>query len=118
VNVNLYFREFHLSIDFLEQKIVGVLTIYKYWYYRLPSPDLWSDIFEKIKGSRFQHRFYILLLGYSPKQEVYDFYGVRDICKLLETAKRYGIIIISRSDSYVNITLIFASDDQHTDYEH
>ncbi|KAH8556835.1 glycoside hydrolase family 35 protein [Umbelopsis sp. PMI_123] len=75
----------------------------EFHYYRLPSPDLWADIFEKYKALNFNTASIYFYWGYhSPKQGVYDFEGVRDISKFLETAKKYGINIISRAGPYIN----------------
>ncbi|KAG2179367.1 hypothetical protein INT44_006213 [Umbelopsis vinacea] len=76
----------------------------EFHYYRLPSPDLWADIFEKFKALNFNTASIYFYWGYhSPKQGVYDFEGVRDISKFLQTAKKYGINIISRAGPYVSI---------------
>ncbi|KAI9286237.1 glycoside hydrolase superfamily, partial [Umbelopsis sp. AD052] len=75
----------------------------EFHYYRLPSPDLWADIFEKFKALNFNTASIYFYWGYhSPKQGVYDFEGVRDISKFLQTAKKYGINIISRAGPYIN----------------
>ncbi|KAI8578859.1 hypothetical protein K450DRAFT_156599, partial [Umbelopsis ramanniana AG] len=75
----------------------------EFHYYRLPSPGLWDDIFEKFKALGFNTASIYFYWGYhSPKQGVYDFEGVRDLSRLLETAKKYGINVISRAGPYIN----------------
>ncbi|MDB5455206.1 MAG: Beta-galactosidase, partial [Caulobacter sp.] len=48
--------------------------------FRLPSPDLWRDILQKMKASGYNTVALYFDWGYhSPKQGVYDFQGVRDM---------------------------------------
>src|SRR3712207_3933218 len=48
--------------------------------FRLPSPDLWRDVLQKMKASGFNTVAFYFSWGYhSPKQGVYDFTGIRDI---------------------------------------
>ncbi|CAO3669777.1 unnamed protein product [Umbelopsis vinacea] len=75
----------------------------EFHYYRLPSPDLWTDVFEKFKALGFNAASLYFYWGYhSPKQGVYDFQGVRDIQKFLDSAKKVGINVISRAGPYIN----------------
>src|SRR4051812_34150242 len=51
----------------------------EFHYYRLPSPDLWRDIFQKMKAAGFNATSLYFDWGYhSPRPGVYDFTGVRD----------------------------------------
>ncbi len=53
-------------------------------YWRLPSPDLWRDILEKMKATGYNTvQIYFDWAFHSPKQGVYDFTGVRDVERLL-----------------------------------
>ena len=55
--------------------------------FRLPSPDLWRDVLQKMKASGFNTVSIYFDWGYhSPKQGVYDFTGVRDMDRLLDMA--------------------------------
>src|SRR4051812_35507274 len=71
--------------------------------YRLPSPDLWLDIFQKMKAAGFNSTSLYFDWGYhSPRQGVYDFSGVRDLDKLLDVAQQAGLYVIARPGPYIN----------------
>ncbi|MEU4526258.1 beta-galactosidase [Amycolatopsis sp. NPDC024027] len=71
--------------------------------YRLPSPDLWLDIFQKMKAAGFNATSLYFDWGYhSPKQGVYDFSGIRDLDKLLDMAQQAGLYVIARPGPYIN----------------
>jgi beta-galactosidase GanA len=71
--------------------------------YRLPSPDLWLDIFQKMKAAGFNSTSLYFDWGYhSPRQGVYDFTGVRDLDKLLDMAQQAGLYVIARPGPYIN----------------
>lgn len=74
--------------------------------FRLPSPDLWRDILQKMKASGFNSVALYFDWGYhSPKQGVYDFSGIRDIDRLLTMAEEEGLYVITRAGPYVNAEL-------------
>jgi beta-galactosidase GanA len=74
--------------------------------FRLPSPDLWRDILQKMKASGFNAVAFYFDWGYhSPKQGVYDFAGIRDIDRLLTMASEEGLYVITRAGPYVNAEL-------------
>src|SRR5947209_15201398 len=57
----------------------------EFHYFRLPSPGLWRDIFQKMKAAGFNTVSLYFDWGYhSPRPGVYDFTGVRDVDKLLD----------------------------------
>lgn len=71
--------------------------------FRLPSPDLWRDIFQKMKAAGFNSTSLYFDWGYhSPKPGVYDFTGVRDVDKLLDMAEDAGLYVIARPAPYIN----------------
>jgi beta-galactosidase len=71
--------------------------------YRLPSPDLWRDILQKMKAAGFNTTSIYFSWGYhSPAQGVYDFTGVRDMDRLLDIAREVGIYVIARPGPYIN----------------
>ncbi len=71
--------------------------------FRLPSPDLWRDVLQKMKASGFNAVSLYFDWGYhSPKQGVYDFSGIRDIDRLLDMAADEGLYVITRAGPYVN----------------
>ena len=74
--------------------------------FRLPSPDLWRDILQKMKASGFNTvAIYIDWGFHSPKKGVYDFSGIRDIDRLLTMAQEEGLYVITRAGPYVNAEL-------------
>ncbi|WP_328540666.1 beta-galactosidase [Streptomyces sp. NBC_00344] len=75
----------------------------EFHYFRLPSPDLWLDIFQKMKAAGFNATSLYFDWGYhSPKPGVYDFSGVRDVDKLLDMAEEAGLYVIARPAPYIN----------------
>jgi beta-galactosidase GanA len=74
--------------------------------FRLPSPDLWRDVLQKMKASGFNTVALYFSWGYhSPKKGVYDFTGIRDIDRLLDMATEEGLYVITRAGPYVNAEL-------------
>jgi beta-galactosidase GanA len=75
----------------------------EFHYYRLPSPDLWLDIFQKMKAAGFTATSLYFDWGYhSPRQGVYDFTGVRNLDLLLDMAQQAGLYVIARPGPYIN----------------
>ncbi|MDT4933447.1 MAG: hypothetical protein QOK11_1339, partial [Pseudonocardiales bacterium] len=75
----------------------------EFHYYRLPSPDLWRDVLQKMKAAGFNAAsIYFDWAYHSPKPGVYDFTGVRDVDKLLDIANQVGIYVIARPGPYIN----------------
>jgi beta-galactosidase GanA len=75
----------------------------EFHYYRLPSPDLWRDVLQKMKAAGFNAAsIYFDWAYHSPKPGVYDFTGVRDVDKLLDIANEVGIYVIARPGPYIN----------------
>ena len=59
--------------------------------FRLPSPDLWRDVLQKMKANGYNGVSIYVDWGYhSPKPGVYDFSGVRDIDRFLDIANELG----------------------------
>ncbi|MFJ8158665.1 beta-galactosidase [Streptomyces sp. NPDC094468] len=75
----------------------------EFHYFRLPSPDLWRDIFQKMKAAGFNSTSLYFDWGYhSSKPGVYDFTGVRDVDRLLDMAQEAGLYVIARPAPYIN----------------
>ncbi|MCW2944722.1 MAG: beta-galactosidase [Actinoallomurus sp.] len=75
----------------------------EFHYWRLPSPDLWRDVLQKLKAAGYNATsIYFDWAYHSPKPGVYDFTGVRDIEKLLDIAQQVGIYVIARPGPYIN----------------
>ena len=71
--------------------------------FRLPSPDLWRDVLQKMKANGYNGVSIYVDWGYhSPKPGVYDFSGVRDIDRFLDIANELGIYVIARPGPYIN----------------
>ncbi len=75
----------------------------EFHYFRLPSPDLWRDIFQKMKAAGFNAvSLYFDWDYHSPRPGVYDFTGIRDVDKLLDMAQQAGLYVIVRPAPYIN----------------
>src|SRR3954470_827765 len=71
--------------------------------YRLPSPDLWRDVLQKMKANGYNGVSIYVDWGYhSPKPGVYDFSGVRDLDRFFDIANELGIYVIVRPGPYIN----------------
>ena len=75
----------------------------EFHYFRLPSPSLWLDIFQKMKAAGFNATSLYFDWGYhSPAPGEYDFTGVRDVDLLLDMAQQAGLYVIARPAPYIN----------------
>ncbi|MER6960312.1 beta-galactosidase [Streptomyces sp. NPDC000618] len=75
----------------------------EFHYFRLPSPDAWRDVLQKIKAGGFNAVSLYFDWGYhSPKPGSYDFTGIRDVERLLDEAERAGLYVIARPGPYIN----------------
>ena len=75
----------------------------EFHYFRLPSPGLWRDIFQKMRAAGFNTTSLYFDWGYhSPRPGVYDFSGVRDVDKVLDLAQEAGLYVIARPAPYIN----------------
>jgi beta-galactosidase len=72
-------------------------------YWRLPSPDLWRDVLQKMKAAGFNAVEIYFHWGYhSPRRGSYDFSGIRDVDRLLDMARDAGLYVIARPGPYIN----------------
>jgi beta-galactosidase GanA len=72
-------------------------------YWRLPSPDAWRDVLQKMRSSGYNAVSIYFDWGFhSPAPGVYDFTGIRDVDRLLDMAAQAGIYVIARPGPYVN----------------
>ncbi|MGW3109130.1 beta-galactosidase [Streptomyces sp. NPDC001100] len=75
----------------------------EFHYWRLPSPDLWRDVLQKIKASGMNAvSIYFDWAYHSSAPGKYDFSGVRDVDKLLDMAQEAGLYVIARPGPYIN----------------
>jgi len=71
--------------------------------YRLPSPELWKDIFQKMKAAGFNTASIYFSWGYhSAREGEYDFSGIRDMDRVLDAARDAGVYVIARPGPYIN----------------
>ncbi|MGP3983187.1 beta-galactosidase [Streptomyces sp. KR80] len=75
----------------------------EFHYFRLPSPDAWRDVLQKVKAAGFNSvSLYFDWAYHSTKPGSYDFTGIRDVERLLEEAERAGLYVIARPGPYIN----------------
>jgi beta-galactosidase GanA len=78
----------------------------EFHYFRLPDPELWRDLLEKLKATGFNAvSLYFSWAYHSPARGVYDFSGVRDVDRLLDIAREVGLYVIARPGPYINAEL-------------
>src|SRR3954468_898404 len=71
--------------------------------FRLPNPDLWRDVLQKMKANGYDAvSIYVDWAYHSPKPGVYDFSGVRDMDRFLDIANEVGLYVIARPGPYIN----------------
>src|SRR5260221_7131503 len=71
--------------------------------FRLPSPSLWLDVFQKMKAGGFDTICcYFDWAYHSPKSGTYDFSGIRDMDLFLTLADAAGLYVIVRPGPYIN----------------
>ncbi len=95
-----------VSFDGYSFKVDGRRTYIwsgEFHYFRLPSPSLWLDIFQKMKAAGFNATSLYFDWGYhSPRPGVYDFNGVRNVDEVLNMAAQAGLYVIARPGPYIN----------------
>ena len=75
----------------------------EFHYWRLPSPQLWTDRLEKMKAAGLNAvSIYFDWQYHSSAPGQYDFTGVRDVDRLLSIADRLGLYVIARVGPYMN----------------
>src|ERR1700758_1801288 len=71
--------------------------------FRLPSPALWLDVFQKMKAGGFNTVCCYFDWDYhSSKSGTYDFTGIRDMDRFLSLASEAGLYVIVRPGPYIN----------------
>ncbi|HEV2779952.1 MAG TPA: beta-galactosidase [Actinophytocola sp.] len=75
----------------------------EFHYFRLPSPELWRDVLERIRAAGFNGvSLYFNWSYHSPAPGVYDFTGVRDVDRLLRLTEELGLYVAVRPGPYIN----------------
>src|SRR5919202_1666428 len=89
----------HYSLKLDGQRLYVWSGEFHYW--RLPSPDLWRDVLQKMKAAGFTATSIYFDWGFhSPAPGVYDFTGIRDIEALLDLTDELGLYVIARPGPY------------------
>ncbi len=73
-------------------------------YWRMPSPEHWRDLFQKIRASGFNAVSLYFFWGFHQTESGgdFDFTGVRDLDLLLDMAAEEGLYVIARPGPYIN----------------
>ncbi|KAI5782710.1 putative beta-galactosidase C [Geopyxis carbonaria] len=76
----------------------------EFHYPRLPVPELWLDLFQKLRATGFNAvSIYFFWAYHSPNEDTLDFKtGAKDIQRLFDYAAEAGIWVISRAGPYIN----------------
>jgi beta-galactosidase len=75
----------------------------EFHYWRLPSPELWTDRLEKMKAAGLNVvSIYFDWQYHSSAPGKYDFTGIRDVDRLLSIADKLGLYVLARVGPYMN----------------
>ncbi|KAH8910107.1 family 35 glycosyl hydrolase [Coniochaeta sp. PMI_546] len=76
----------------------------EFHYQRLPVPELWLDVFHKLKANGFNTiSVYFFWSYHSPSKGVYDFESPgKNIQQLFDYAKEAGLWVVARAGPYCN----------------
>ncbi|CAI7652554.1 unnamed protein product [Penicillium manginii] len=76
----------------------------EFHYQRLPVPELWLDVFQKLRSNGFNAvSIYFFWSFHSASEDVFDFEnGAHDIQRVFDYAKQAGLYVIARAGPYVN----------------
>ncbi|TGO38258.1 hypothetical protein BHYA_0078g00100 [Botrytis hyacinthi] len=73
-------------------------------YWRIPVPEMWVDVLQKIKAAGFNtFAIYTHWYFHNPNSETLDFEnGAHDFTKIFDLAKELGMYVVFRPGPYVN----------------
>ncbi|KAK9851439.1 Glycoside hydrolase [Penicillium brevicompactum] len=76
----------------------------EFHYQRLPVPELWLDVFQKLRSNGFNAvSIYFFWSYHSASKDTFDFEtGAHDIQRVFDYAKQAGLYIIARAGPYNN----------------
>ncbi|KAJ5911286.1 beta-galactosidase C [Penicillium subrubescens] len=76
----------------------------EFHYMRLPVPELWLDVFQKLRANGFNAvSLYFFWSFHSASEDTFDFEnGAHDIQRVFDYAKQAGLYVIARAGPYVN----------------
>lgn len=100
-------KQHRIEFDKYSFKIDGErINVYsgEFHYWRLPSPEAWRDVLQKIKGAGFNavSLYFFWGLHQSEENGPFDFTGIRDIDLLLRICEEEGLYVIARPGPYIN----------------
>ncbi|KAI9739337.1 MAG: hypothetical protein M1834_007550 [Cirrosporium novae-zelandiae] len=92
----------HYSLEVNGKRIFIFAGEFHYW--RVPVPELWEDILQKIKAAGCNAFTFYAHWGYHhPNPDTLDFSnGAHDFTKLFTIAKKLGLYVIVRPGPYIN----------------
>ncbi|KAJ5948445.1 CAZyme family GH35 [Penicillium verhagenii] len=76
----------------------------EFHYLRLPVPEMWLDVFQKLRASGFNAvSLYFFWSYHSASEGTFDFEtGAHDIQRVFDYAKQAGLYVITRPGPYIN----------------
>ncbi|UJP09622.1 beta-galactosidase [Microbacterium sp. KUDC0406] len=76
----------------------------EFHYWRLPAPEQWRDLMQKLKSAGFNavSLYFFWGLHQSERGGDFDFTGIRDVDRLLTMAEEEGLYVIARPGPYIN----------------
>lgn len=92
----------HFSFEIKGQRAFLFSGDFHYW--RLPVPELWEDILQKIKAAGLNSFTFYAHWGYhAPNPDTVDFTnGAHNYSRLYELAKEIGLYVLVRPGPYIN----------------
>ncbi|KAJ5157524.1 beta-galactosidase C [Penicillium canariense] len=76
----------------------------EFHYMRLPVPELWLDVFQKLRANGFNAvSIYFFWSFHSASEDTFDFeHGAHDVQRVFDYAKQAGLYVIARAGPYCN----------------
>ncbi|CAG8313285.1 unnamed protein product [Penicillium nalgiovense] len=76
----------------------------EFHYQRLPVPELWLDVFQKLRANGFNAiSIYFFWSFHSASEDTFDFEnGAHDVQRVFDYAKQAGLYVIARAGPYCN----------------
>lgn len=92
----------HYSFEVNQQRLYVFAGEWHYW--RIPVPEMWIDIMQKIKAAGFTGFSMYVSWGYhAPNNHTLDFTtGAHDFTPILKLAREMGLYVIFRPGPYMN----------------
>ncbi|KAJ5364416.1 beta-galactosidase C [Penicillium cataractarum] len=76
----------------------------EFHYMRLPVPEMWLDVFQKLRSNGFNAvSIYFFWSFHSASEDTFDFEnGAHDVQRVFDYAKQAGLYVIARAGPYIN----------------